>query len=263
MKLIEHRDHLEDFQLESILAVDVEGVDLGRKGIVSLVQIANSIETYVFDVLGKTRTDPVILFLKNVFENKNIVKIFHDCRMDSDALFYHYDIRLANVHDTQCWHELSNNQIEASLNTVLGHNNIPINEHRNTSIYLIDYEFWQHRPLTETMLKWAEGDVQSLISIYRHQIKHNINGSTASERYSTLTMEMSVFDIEIEHVGNFIGKHGKNIKKLKQDTGTLIYPFGPRFKKTFRIYYKTLLDLQLFIDSIKIYKCNQTSHQIE
>ena len=51
------------------------------------------------------KNDPLIKWLKIILEDQNILKIIHDCRMDSDALYHHFDIKLANVHDTSAWHE--------------------------------------------------------------------------------------------------------------------------------------------------------------
>lgn len=39
--------------------------------------------------------------LRNLMENSSVVKVIHDCRQDSAALFYQLQIRLDNVFDTQ------------------------------------------------------------------------------------------------------------------------------------------------------------------
>jgi ribonuclease D len=39
--------------------------------------------------------------LRSLMENSSVVKVIHDCRQDSAALFYQLQIRLDNVFDTQ------------------------------------------------------------------------------------------------------------------------------------------------------------------
>lgn len=244
MKVITNYEETMDLSLDPVIAVDIEGVDLGRKGTISIIQVGDSGNKIIFDVLGKSKDDPLIKYIKAFMEDQNITKIFHDCRMDSDALFFQLDICICNVHDTQCWHELITSHYQASLNNVLEHNSLPQNQSRDPGIYLTNYEFWLIRPLTDTMKAWAFGDVASLLRVYEKQVVHDVQGKVASERYMTMTREMSVFDMKIRNVGLFIGKQGRNIKKLQQDSGTLIYPRGPRHEKRFHVYYRTLLDLE-------------------
>ncbi len=46
--------------------------------------------------------DPdIVEELRSLMENSSVVKVIHDCRQDSAALFYQLQIRLANVFDTQ------------------------------------------------------------------------------------------------------------------------------------------------------------------
>lgn len=108
---------------ESAIAVDLEGVSLGIGGSITLVQIATfdskniiggniiggnlisdevisspiSIplpQVYLFDVL----LNPELMNpLKQLFESESLVKIFHDCRNDSAALFFNHKIQLKNV----------------------------------------------------------------------------------------------------------------------------------------------------------------------
>ena len=49
---------------------------------------------------GKTEYELSSQLLKQLFEDEKIVKILHDCRQDSLALFYLLGIKLENVFDT-------------------------------------------------------------------------------------------------------------------------------------------------------------------
>jgi len=89
---------IQEIASNSVIAVDCEGVALGRTGKLCLVQIATDQNVYLFDVqiLGSS------LFssgLKAILEYHSPSKIFYDCRRDSDALFHQFDIRLKGVLD--------------------------------------------------------------------------------------------------------------------------------------------------------------------
>ena len=134
------------------VAVDVEGVDLGRDGCISLIQVATPNHCFLFDVLNKDPSDSVVIWLKFLLENADITKIIHDCRMDSDALFHILDITLTNVHDTSCFHHLITGVEDVSLNTLLQRNCLPVNVTRDGSVYADNHEFWKQRPLSPQMI---------------------------------------------------------------------------------------------------------------
>ena len=83
------------------LAFDCEGVDLGKGGKLTLIQImAKDEQVFIFDVLvlGK------FLFengMKEILESTGIIKIMFDCRCDSDSLWEEYKVELTNVLDMQ------------------------------------------------------------------------------------------------------------------------------------------------------------------
>lgn len=53
----------------------------------------------MFDMLLQ---DPdIVKELRSLMENSRVVKVIHNCRQDSAALFYQLQIRLDNVFDTQ------------------------------------------------------------------------------------------------------------------------------------------------------------------
>lgn len=90
------------------LYLDIEGVDLGRYGSVSLVSVHHlgSGTTHLVDFCALsghalTRRNHAGWSLKGILESAEIVKVFFDVRNDSDALFSLYGVRLANVHDVQ------------------------------------------------------------------------------------------------------------------------------------------------------------------
>jgi len=90
------------------LYIDLEGVDLSRRGSISILQVHVSPDnrTYLIDIhtLGDEAfsiTGASGQTLKGILESDSIPKVFFDVRNDSDALFSHFEISLAGVHDIQ------------------------------------------------------------------------------------------------------------------------------------------------------------------
>ncbi|KAL9973391.1 hypothetical protein ACROYT_G019847 [Oculina patagonica] len=85
---------------QRVIGVCCEGVDLGRLGKLCWLVIGCSKVIYLFDVLtlGAPCFDEG---LQDILESGDILKVFHDCRQGSDALYHQYQIRLINVFDTQ------------------------------------------------------------------------------------------------------------------------------------------------------------------
>lgn len=88
------------------LYLDLEGVYLSRHGSVSILQIhvSPNNRTYLIDihVLGDkafSTTGASGQTLKGILESDLIPKVFVDVRNDSDTLFSHFGIDLANVQD--------------------------------------------------------------------------------------------------------------------------------------------------------------------
>jgi exonuclease 3'-5' domain-containing protein 1 len=90
------------------LYIDLEGVNLSRQGTISILQLLNLPQkrTYLIDVhtLGSNAFSTAGAngqTLKLIFESETIPKAFFDVRNDSDALYYHFGISLAGIHDIQ------------------------------------------------------------------------------------------------------------------------------------------------------------------
>lgn len=153
------------FEGETNIVLDIEGVDLSRCGSICIVQVATTKACFLLDLLGKTRDDPLVNWLRGILEDASITKIIHDCRMDSDALSHLLGIRLTNVHDTASWHAVVTGNEDQNLNTVLEHNGIKPNTIRDGNVYITNPAFWATRPLTSKMIEWAVGDVMSLFEV--------------------------------------------------------------------------------------------------
>ncbi|KAK7853113.1 hypothetical protein CFP56_036869 [Quercus suber] len=75
---------------------------------------------------------------KPALESTYITKVVHDCKRDSEALYFQFGIKLNNVVDTQ------------------------------------DPKFWTYRPLSELMVRAAADDVRFLLYIY-HKMMEKLN----------------------------------------------------------------------------------------
>lgn len=88
-------------QQQVVISLDCEGVNIGAKGTITLIQVGTSRgEAFIFDI----QECPEIITeggLKNILEDENIIKVIHDCRNDSVNLWQQFGILLRNVFDTQ------------------------------------------------------------------------------------------------------------------------------------------------------------------
>ncbi len=186
----------------------------------------------------------MICFLRDILESNSVLKIIHDCRMDSDALHHLLDIKLANVHDTSCWHNQLTGNSDVNLNDLLRGNGLMPNIVRDSGIYESNPEFWTIRPLTEKMITWAAGDVSLMFKVHARQV------AKASQDIAEKSIELSNefldtarsaeigwFKVRI-NVGLFIGSRGSNLRALQKSTNTLIYSRGKRSTAQFMVFYK-------------------------
>ncbi|XP_075610586.1 piRNA biogenesis protein EXD1 isoform X6 [Balearica regulorum gibbericeps] len=85
---------------QCVVSIAGEGVNLCRHGRLSWLEIATKSRIFLFDIflLGPQAFKNG---LQMVLEDKNILKVMHDCRWMSDCLFHQYGVLLFNVFDTQ------------------------------------------------------------------------------------------------------------------------------------------------------------------
>jgi len=120
--------------------------------------------------------------LKDIFENKKILKLIHDCRNDWDSLLYQFSVRLYNFIDTQeayfifmiFYHQeitlpiSLKNFIENILDIKLKHK-----EKFKNDIYC-DPNLWEKRPINKENLEYAAEDVLYLIKAW-DELKEKFN----------------------------------------------------------------------------------------
>ncbi|CRH03706.1 exonuclease, putative [Plasmodium relictum] len=174
---------VEEINQNDIIAVDFEGTNLGKYGKVCIMQVYTEkrnnnkaddkvIEKYyIFDLLKLS----VINSVKKIIENKRTLKLVHDCREDSSALYNQLGIKFENVYDTSRAHMLlmqkrRNRDIyQVSflqlLNDYLGIkdeclNNIKKEMYKNEKI-------WEMRPLSKMCIIYALKNVKYLLPLYK------------------------------------------------------------------------------------------------
>ena len=248
--MLEGNGTLSCFAGETLLAMDIEGVDLGRSGIVSLIQLATREHCFVFDVQEKPIEDPLVLWLKTLLEDSNITKIVHDCRMDSDALQHCLGITIENVHDTSCWHSVLFAEVNPGLNQILQRYNIPQNKARDGSIYKKNYEFWKQRPLTPHMIAWAVGDIAGLFAIYDQQkvtsqCEQKSTAQNMSNKAVGWARAAKTCKVEVLNPRNFVGPGGRAVNALRARSNTLLYHRGNRQENIWVVYYDRECDARM------------------
>lgn len=175
------REIVRELKKSDVISVDAEGVNLGKEGPLTLLQIGTiDGQVYLFDV----HINPEIFRrgkLIEILQSDKIVKVMHSSKGDSAALFFQFDIQLQNVFDTQVAHlvieehkgrilprciKLSDICCTYSENAEVSEEKDEIKQLYTTKIG----NFWEIRPLTDEMIAYASGDVTALIpEVYETQ----------------------------------------------------------------------------------------------
>jgi hypothetical protein len=235
------------------------GVDLGRTGEICIIQLSTTEQVYLFDVYQLKKDDPLTLFIKQILESNDIIKIIHDVKMDSDALYHLLDINVAGIHDTQCWDSVLYHGRELNLNKTLSYYSCTINVVRDSSIYDENFRFWATRPMTKQMKEWASADVKSLFELSTKQY------TKASEAQRSAALNMSIAKasflkekitaaskINGRNMGRFIGTGGSNLKSfIGQFPGSFIQFRGRRGSGDIDIYAVDEAQMVKVKDAIK------------
>jgi len=156
------------------VGVDAEGVNLGPSGPMTMLQVCTwSGQVYLFDLLAN-RDLMGEGELGRLLQSEQVVKVVHDCRNDSAALFHQHGVTLRNVFDTQAAHAILQQQEtgkpvykvkSVSLVTLCRMYDAPVNPQKEhiKKVYRRDQKFWARRPLTEDMIVYAAFDVMALV----------------------------------------------------------------------------------------------------
>lgn len=239
-----------------VIGFDCEGVELSRYGRLCLMQLAFPDAIYMVDV--STGGEELMEACKPALESQYITKVVHDCKRDSEALFFQFGIKLNNVVDTQIAYSLIEEQeggkkshdIRISFVSLIADPrycgiSYPEKEEVRTLLRQ-DSSFWSHRPFSDLMIRAAVDDVRFLLFIY-HKMMEKLNEQ--SQQYllirgalycrcfciSTDTDQddwpplpalpagaeeevLSVVDVPAWLMGKVIGRKGVAIRSLNEST---------------------------------------------
>eukprot|EP01080_Neovahlkampfia_damariscottae_P010351 gene10351-2765_t len=157
---------------------DCEGVNLSKEGKLCILQIGvifkNKIRIFIFDIIkGK---EEIIKILKPILENEKYLKIIHDVKRDSEALFYQFDIKLNQIFDTQLAYSEIHKKEKKNLPNFISlvellkeYCDIDYSEKKKLPhIELQDSSTWEKRPLDKILLESSCKDVLYLIPLFKN-----------------------------------------------------------------------------------------------
>lgn len=170
---------------EHEVAVDVEGVDLCRTGVVCLIQVATSHgNTYLFDIstIGQNAFDQGCL--RELFQSERILKVIFDGRADNDALFHLHRVVIRPAYDLQILHALCNSTSEdrfvKGLQRCLDDSGV-VRDSERLRLHQLKEDgkrlfapdcggscaVWAQRPLQTLLINYAAADVRFLMPMKR------------------------------------------------------------------------------------------------
>ena len=177
------------------VALDCEGVDLGRDGPLTVLTISDMEYShkknliFVVDIQGLgwkvlAPTAP----LGKLIEKANIEKVMLDCRSDSDALFHQFGVKLAGVKDLQVWDQVyrilvDEEKPQVDFSKYLengGGPTVPSMEQALRRVGIVssknasaphrhDSMVWKRRPLKKDCITYAAKDVELIKELDKEQ----------------------------------------------------------------------------------------------
>ena len=171
------------------LYIDLEGINLGRLGSVSIVTfyVLPSKKSYIVDVhvlqeSAFSTANEAGMSLKGVLESATIPKVIFDVRNDSDALYKHFNISLDGMIDLQLMELATRDYSRAYVvglakcierdTKLSGTEKIDWKNVKHRGHRLFDpreggrYEVFNDRPLSDEMLKYCVQDVSLLPQLW-------------------------------------------------------------------------------------------------
>lgn len=173
------------------LYIDLEGVRLSRYGSISVLQIfvlpqdhtylvdVHHLRGRAFTVTGKSKQNT----LKSILESADIPKVIFDVRIDSDALFHHFQVKLAGVEDLQLMEIATRQGPKRFLNGLSRciERDCPMTfqdekewrsvKENGRKMFAPEcggsYEVFNERPMAEPMVRYCIQDVQLLGKLWR------------------------------------------------------------------------------------------------
>ena len=154
---------------EKVLGIDAEfdGDKCGVDGVVCTIQISSMSKTYVIDSLKLHNL--IKKYLGDIFENENILKIFHGCDNDLFWILSNFEIKTNNIYDTSrsffIYQELILNKNFKTVTfpslyyLIVFFLGVKLNKKFQTSN-------WKIRPLTDSMYQYALNDAKSVLYLY-------------------------------------------------------------------------------------------------
>ncbi|CAN6457029.1 unnamed protein product [Victoria cruziana] len=167
-----------------IIGFDCEGTDLCRTGALCVMQLAFKDAIYLVDAIEGGEL--LIQACKPALESSYVKKVVHDCKRDSEALYFQFGIKLQNVMDTQIAYTLieeqegrkrSPDEYISFVSLLADPRYCGISYHEKQEVRNLlrkDPAFWSYRPLTEMMIRGAADDVRFLLYIY-HRMMEKLN----------------------------------------------------------------------------------------
>ncbi len=153
---------LNELSLEKIIGIDTE-FDWRNTYYpnLSLIQISTRKKIFLLDCLKLSS----LSILKTIFEDKDIVKVFHAARSDATVIFCSASLNISNCFDVQVAEKfLSKEDPKSYAKIVLKYLSLEIDKSETNSN-------WMKRPFTKNQISYAANDVRFLIKIYNKQKK--------------------------------------------------------------------------------------------
>ena len=190
-------DTLEDFIFlnDELLTKDYIGVDTEFRRTtkfnmrLALLQINDGEEIYLVDATAFDATFESSSFL----DAPSVVKIFHSCKEDIEAVYTWTNRKMNNIFDTQLANAFLNGEFSVGYQALVREKlGIELEKTETRSN-------WIRRPLSDSQLKYAALDVEYLIYLYQEQKRDLILFNKLDWLYQDIDrLKNSIFNSDLE-----------------------------------------------------------------
>ncbi|OWF49751.1 uncharacterized protein LOC110451282 [Mizuhopecten yessoensis] len=201
------RDVVRELEKCDVIAVDAEGVQLGKDGPLTLLQVGTlDHAVYLFDI--HTNKDLFIQGkLQDILTSTKTEKVIHSCSDHSAALYHQFNIRLRNVFDTQVANLVIQESEGRELASLLNleeickkYSSVAKVEDQNDAIKDLCLreigDYWARRPLFDEMVDYAADDVTAIVPEVYYTMKRHIEERGLVDTFNKRVEEDILFLID-------------------------------------------------------------------